>query len=44
MGGTVKKQYLEIRGLPVLFYTIKAFEESKTDRIVIVTGKDENGL
>ncbi len=41
MGGTVKKQYMEIRGLPVLFYTINAFEKSKTDRIVIVTGPDE---
>ena len=41
MGGTVKKQYLEIHGFPVLYFTLKAFEESNIDRIVIVTGKDE---
>ncbi len=41
MGGTVKKQYLEIHGFPVLYFTLKAFEESNIDRIVVVTGADE---
>lgn len=41
MGGTVKKQYLEIQERPVLFYTLRAFEKSNVDGIVIVTGQDE---
>lgn len=41
MGGTVKKQYLEIMGKPVLFYTLKAFEDSNIDEIIVVTGQDE---
>ncbi|MBR4725387.1 MAG: 2-C-methyl-D-erythritol 4-phosphate cytidylyltransferase [Lachnospiraceae bacterium] len=41
MNSTVKKQYMEIGGYPVLYYTISAFEKSNVDRIVIVTGKDE---
>ena len=41
MNSTVKKQYMEIGGYPVLYYTIRAFEMSDTDEIVIVTGADE---
>ena len=41
MNSSVKKQYMEISGHPVLYYTIKAFEESEIDNIVIVTGADE---
>ncbi|MBP5331405.1 MAG: 2-C-methyl-D-erythritol 4-phosphate cytidylyltransferase [Lachnospiraceae bacterium] len=41
MNSPVKKQYMEIADHPVLYYTIKAFEESLTDRIVIVTGSEE---
>ena len=33
MGGTVKKQYLEIHGFPVLYFTLKAFEESNINRM-----------
>ena len=41
MNNPVKKQYMEISGHPVLYYTLKAFEESLTDEIVVVTGSEE---
>ena len=37
----VPKQYLELQGYPVLYYTIKAFEDSFIDEIILVAGKDE---
>ena len=41
MNSSVKKQYMEISGYPVLYHTLKAFEESNVDEIIIVTGADE---
>ena len=41
MNSTVKKQFMEIASQPVLGLTLKAFEESKTDEIIVVTGADE---
>ncbi|MBE5940591.1 MAG: 2-C-methyl-D-erythritol 4-phosphate cytidylyltransferase [Lachnospiraceae bacterium] len=41
MGTTVSKQYLELLGKPIIYYTIKAFEESKVDNIIVVCGKDD---
>ena len=41
MNSTVKKQYMEIDSRPVLALTLKAFEDSKTDEIIVVTGIDE---
>ena len=41
MNSRVPKQYLEISGKPVIYYTLKAFQESPVDAIVLVTGKDE---
>ena len=41
MNSSVKKQYLEIAGFPVLYHTINAFEKSMVDDIIIVTGEDE---
>ncbi len=35
------KQYLELKNRPVLYYAIKAFEESSIDDIVLVTGEAE---
>lgn len=37
----VKKQYMEIAGRPVLYYSLKAFEESFIDEIVLVVSQDE---
>lgn len=36
MGGGVRKQYMQIAGKPMIFYSLKAFEESKVDEIVLV--------
>lgn len=41
MNSTIQKQYLLIKGYPVLYYAIKAFEESFVDDIILVTGAEE---
>lgn len=41
MSSNVPKQYLLIKDKPVLYYSLKAFEESFVDEIVLVTGEGE---
>jgi len=42
LGGTTKKQYLELKGLPILYYTIKQFQEHKEiSEIVLVAPPDD---
>ena len=41
MGTSVHKQYLLIKGKPVIYYTLRAFELSEVDEIILVTGADE---
>lgn len=41
MNSSVKKQYLLIYDKPILYYTLKAFEESAVDEVILVTGQDE---
>lgn len=41
MNSTVAKQFLNLQGKPLLYYSIKAFEESSVDKIVLVTGSDQ---
>ncbi len=41
MQAGVPKQYLQLNGYPVLYYSLKAFEESAVDQIVLVTGAGE---
>mgnify|MGYP001064022664 FL=1 len=41
MNSTVQKQYLLIKNKPVLYYSLKCFEESMVDDIVLVTGEAE---
>lgn len=42
MGSKIHKQYLNLGGKPVLYYTLKAFQESEIiDEIILVTGKGE---
>ncbi|MEG0806548.1 MAG: 2-C-methyl-D-erythritol 4-phosphate cytidylyltransferase [Lachnospiraceae bacterium] len=36
-----KKQYLQIKSKPVLYYSLRAFEESIADNIIVVTGETE---
>lgn len=40
----VKKQYINIKGFPIIYYTIKAFEKSNIDEIVLVVPKGEEEL
>lgn len=41
MNSAVPKQYLDLEGKPVLYYSLRAFEQSMADEIVLVTGQDE---
>lgn len=41
MGSEIPKQFLEINGKPVLYYSLNAFEQSSVDDIVLVTGKED---
>lgn len=41
MGSEVAKQYLLLHGKPVLYYTLKNFEESMVDEIILVTAKEQ---
>lgn len=42
MGGSCKKQYLQLDGKPVLYYALKAFQESSViDEIILVTNEPE---
>ena len=38
MNTDIPKQYIQVDDKPILYYTIRAFEESNVDDIVIVTG------
>lgn len=41
MNTKVAKQYLELNGKPVLYYALKAFEESVADEVIVVAGKED---
>lgn len=41
MGSDVAKQFLLLSGRPVLYYTLKNFEESMVDEIILVTGEGQ---
>ncbi len=42
MGTQVRKQYLDIWGKPVLYYSLKCFEDSRViDEVILVTGAGE---
>ncbi len=36
-----KKQFMEIKGKPLIWYSLFAFEKNRVDEIVLVTGKDD---
>lgn len=40
MNADCPKQFIEVLGKPILYYTLKAFEQSKVDEVIVVTGKD----
>ena len=39
MGTETAKQFLELKGKPLIYYALKAFEDSRVDEVVLVTGK-----
>jgi 2-C-methyl-D-erythritol 4-phosphate cytidylyltransferase len=41
MNSKVHKQYMALAGKPVLYYSLKAFEESAVSKIILVVGKGE---
>lgn len=41
MGSAVPKQYLDLAGKPLLYYTVRAFEQSDVTDLVLVTGAGE---
>ena len=40
MGGNLPKQYLELKGKPVISYCLEAFEKSFIDEVILVTAED----
>ncbi len=41
MGTQVKKQYLDLGGQPLISYSLKAFQESNVDEIILVCAADD---
>ena len=41
MNSNVKKQFLQIHEKPLLYYALKAFEDSFIDEIILVVGEGE---
>lgn len=41
MKSDICKQYIHVVGYPVLYYTLKAFEESNVENIIIVCGEED---
>lgn len=41
MGTERAKQFLELQGKPLIYYALKAFEDSEAEEIVLVTGKED---
>ena len=41
MGGSVPKQYMELCGKPMIYYSLKAFEESFIDNVILVCSEGD---
>ncbi len=41
MNCDTKKQFMEIKGKPIVWYSLFAFEQSSVDQIILVTGKED---
>lgn len=41
MHSEVPKQFMELCGKPVIYYSLKAFEDSKVDEVIMVTGEND---
>ncbi len=40
MNSSVQKQFLEVEGKPLIYYALKAFQDSEIDRVILVTGAE----
>ena len=43
MGSDMPKQYMQLEGRPIIYYSLKAFEDSIIDDIILVTAEDYIG-
>ena len=41
MQSDIPKQYMDLNGYPVIYYSLKAFQDSEVPSIILVTGKDD---
>lgn len=41
MNSSVSKQFMELEGFPLVYYALRAFEQSMVDDIILVTGQQE---
>lgn len=41
MNSDIPKQYMDMKGYPVIYYSLKAFQDSCVDEIILVTGKED---
>lgn len=41
MKSQTKKQFMELKGKPVIWYSLFAFEKSRVDQIILVAGKED---
>lgn len=41
MHSSIQKQYMDLEGKPVLYYSLQAFQQSQIDEIILVTGKED---
>lgn len=41
MNSDIPKQYMEVGGKPILYYSLKAFEDSFVDEIILVVGEND---
>lgn len=41
MHSDIPKQYMDLDGYPVIYYALRAFEESDVDEIVLVTAPED---
>ena len=44
MGTTTSKQYLLLNGKPILYYSLKAFDDSDVDEIILVVGEGDESF
>ena len=44
MNSSISKQYIELGGFPLIYYSLQAFEHSRVDDVVLVAGKEETGF